>query len=103
MESFLKIIGATTIVICTLPFFAMFTAFFGYFAGWLFGFVFSGTWDAVHTWLSMPPQLTSGMFGAFLGMFAGRPERNRTARSFRQLRRFHHVINSDKVFGTHKA
>jgi hypothetical protein len=30
-----------------------------------------------------------------------RPERNRTARSFRQLRRFHHVINSDKVFGTH--
>src|SRR5713226_6074168 len=32
----------------------------------------------------------------------GRPERNRTARSFRQLRRFHHVINSDKVFGTHR-
>src|ERR1700731_4692382 len=31
----------------------------------------------------------------------GRPERNRRARSFRQLRRFHHVINSDKVFGTH--
>jgi hypothetical protein len=31
----------------------------------------------------------------------GRPERNRTARSFRQLRRFHHVNNSDKVFGTH--
>jgi type I restriction enzyme R subunit len=31
----------------------------------------------------------------------GRPERNRAARSFRQLRRFHHVINSDKVFGTH--
>jgi IS5 family transposase len=31
-----------------------------------------------------------------------RPERNRTARSFRQLRRFHHVINSDKVFGTHR-
>src|SRR3984893_16141725 len=30
-----------------------------------------------------------------------RPERNRTARSFRQLGRFHHVINSDKVFGTH--
>src|SRR5258708_26125484 len=33
----------------------------------------------------------------------GRPERNRTARSFRQLRRFHHVINSDKVFGTHSG
>jgi IS5 family transposase len=32
----------------------------------------------------------------------GRPARNRTARSFRQLRRFHHVINSDKVFGTHR-
>src|ERR1700760_3085810 len=32
----------------------------------------------------------------------GRPERNRTARSFRQLRRFHRFINSDKVFGTHK-
>src|ERR1700730_4909076 len=31
----------------------------------------------------------------------GRPERNRAARSFRQLRRFHHGINSDKVFGTH--
>src|SRR6266446_3089136 len=31
----------------------------------------------------------------------GWPERNRAARSFRQLRRFHHVINSDKVFGTH--
>jgi hypothetical protein len=29
------------------------------------------------------------------------PERNRAARSFRQLRRFHHLINSDKVFGTH--
>src|ERR1700709_686822 len=33
----------------------------------------------------------------------GRPERNRAARSFRQLRRFHHVINSDKVFGTHSV
>src|SRR6476660_2410394 len=32
----------------------------------------------------------------------GWPERNRAARSFRQLRRFHHVINSDKVFGTHR-
>jgi uncharacterized membrane protein len=32
----------------------------------------------------------------------GRPERNRAARSFRQLRRFHHLINSDKVFGTHR-
>ena len=31
-----------------------------------------------------------------------RPERNRT-RSFRQLRRFHHVINSDEVFGTHST
>src|ERR1700737_4915145 len=31
----------------------------------------------------------------------GRPERNRTVRSFRQLRRFHHDINSNKVFGTH--
>src|SRR5260370_34455068 len=32
----------------------------------------------------------------------GRPERNRAARSFGQLRRFHHVINSDRVFGTHR-
>src|SRR5882724_5667152 len=32
----------------------------------------------------------------------GWPERNKAARSFRQLRRFHHVINSDKVFGTHR-
>jgi hypothetical protein len=31
----------------------------------------------------------------------GRPERNRAARSFRQLKRFRHVINSDKVFGSH--
>src|SRR5450631_535936 len=33
----------------------------------------------------------------------GRPERNKAARSFRQLRRFHHVINWDKVFGTHNG
>jgi hypothetical protein len=33
----------------------------------------------------------------------GRPERNRAARSFRQLGRFHHVINSNKVFGTHNG
>src|ERR1700736_3415739 len=32
----------------------------------------------------------------------GWPERNKAARSFRQLRRFLHVINSDKVFGTHR-
>src|SRR5712691_3098053 len=32
----------------------------------------------------------------------GRPERNRVARSFRQLRRFRHVINSDRVFGIHR-
>src|SRR5882672_3317041 len=31
----------------------------------------------------------------------GWPERNKAARSFRQLRRFDHVINLDKVFGTH--
>src|SRR5664280_1323143 len=30
-------------------------------------------------------------------------ERNRAARSFGQLRRFHHGINSDKVFGTHRG
>ena len=33
----------------------------------------------------------------------GRLEGNRAARSFRQLKRFHHVINSDKVFGTHRV
>jgi hypothetical protein len=33
----------------------------------------------------------------------GWPERNKAARSFRQLRRFLHVINSDKVFGTHRT
>src|SRR5450631_178957 len=33
----------------------------------------------------------------------GWPERNKAARSFRQLRRFHHVINWDKVFGTHSG
>src|SRR5258708_2004365 len=32
----------------------------------------------------------------------GRPERNRAPRSFLQLRRFHHGINPDKVFGTHR-
>jgi DNA-binding HxlR family transcriptional regulator len=31
---------------------------------------------------------------------AGWPERNETDQSFRQFRRFHHVINSDKVFST---
>src|SRR5258706_647826 len=30
------------------------------------------------------------------------PERNVVARSFRQLRRFLHLINADKVFGTHR-
>src|ERR1700677_3730660 len=30
-----------------------------------------------------------------------RSQRNRAAQSFRQLRRFHHIINPDKVFGTH--
>src|SRR6266849_9390185 len=33
----------------------------------------------------------------------GRSERNRTAQSFRELRRFHHVINSDEVVGTHRS
>jgi hypothetical protein len=33
---------------------------------------------------------------------SGRPVRNRVARSFRQLRQFHHLINPDEVFGTHK-
>src|SRR5450631_850053 len=32
----------------------------------------------------------------------GRPERNETVRSFRQIRRFLHVINSNNVFGTHR-
>jgi len=31
----------------------------------------------------------------------GRPERSQITRSSRQLRRFHHVINPDEVFGTH--
>ena len=30
-----------------------------------------------------------------------RPARNKAALSSRQLRRFRHIINSDKVFGTH--
>jgi hypothetical protein len=30
------------------------------------------------------------------------PRPDSDSRSFRQLRRFHHVINSDKVFGTHR-
>ena len=42
--------------------------------------------------LSLKPQLR-------LECEARTVERNRAARSFRQLRR--HVINSDKVFGTH--
>src|SRR5882762_5832762 len=33
----------------------------------------------------------------------GRPIRNRAARSFGQLRRFHHVIKTDKIFGTHTS
>src|SRR5437899_10841200 len=31
----------------------------------------------------------------------GWPERTKAARSLRQFKRFRHVINSDKVFGTH--
>src|ERR1700694_3313405 len=31
-----------------------------------------------------------------------RPERSRSARSSRQLSRFYHSINPDRVFGTHK-
>src|SRR4029077_14664768 len=31
-----------------------------------------------------------------------RPERNRSARSSRQLSRFYHSINPDRVFGTHR-
>jgi hypothetical protein len=31
------------------------------------------------------------------------PAQNRAARSIPQLRRFHHIINSDRVFGTHKG
>src|SRR6266436_1632270 len=32
----------------------------------------------------------------------GRPGRNGVARSFRQLKRFRHFSNSDRVFGTHR-
>jgi hypothetical protein len=32
-----------------------------------------------------------------------RPERSRSARSSRQLSRFYHSINPDRVFGTHTA
>src|SRR5246500_611326 len=49
-----------------------------------------------HRVLGFEPQLRLEWRGP------GRPERNRTARSFRQLRRFYHIINSDKVFGTHR-
>src|SRR6266481_2434580 len=48
-----------------------------------------------HRVLSFKPQLR-------LMARPGWPERNRAARSFRQLWRFDHVINSDKVFGTHR-
>jgi hypothetical protein len=47
-----------------------------------------------HRVLSFKPQLRLE--------WRGQDGRNRAARSFRQLRRFHHVINSDKVFGTHR-
>jgi hypothetical protein len=50
-----------------------------------------------HRVLSLKPQLRLEWRGQ------GRPERNRAARSFRQLRRFLHVINWDKVFGTHRS
>ncbi len=39
--------------------------------------------------------------GKFTTIFAGSSPQNRVARSFRQLRRFPHFINADKVFGTH--
>jgi hypothetical protein len=49
-----------------------------------------------HCVLSFKPQLQLE--------WRGQDGQNETeqARSFRQLRRFHHVINSDKVFGTHR-
>jgi len=50
-----------------------------------------------HRVLSFKPQLRLEW------LRQGRPERNRATRSFHQLRRFHHVINSDVVFGTHRA
>jgi NAD-dependent aldehyde dehydrogenases len=49
-----------------------------------------------HRVLSLKPQLR-------LWRGTGWPERNKAARSFRQFRRFHHVINSNKVFGTHRV
>src|SRR5450755_327544 len=49
-----------------------------------------------HRVLGFKPQLR-------LWRGTGWPERNRAARSFRQFRRFHHVINSNKVFGTHNG
>jgi hypothetical protein len=49
-----------------------------------------------HRVLSFKPQLRL--------KWRGQDGQNETAaRSFRQLRRFHHVINSNKVFGTHNA
>src|SRR5450631_3099429 len=49
-----------------------------------------------HRVLGFKPQLR-------LWRGTGWPERNKATRSFRQFRRFHHVINSNKVFGTHRV
>ena len=49
-----------------------------------------------HRVLSLKPQLRLEWRGP------ARSQRNRAARSFRQLRRFHHIINPGKVFGTHR-
>lgn len=70
-DNTLKSMGMAAIVVLFIPFMAFLGAFVGYFAGWVFGLVFSDTWQEIHSWLQMPPQLTCGMFGAFLGMFGG--------------------------------
>jgi hypothetical protein len=46
-----------------------------------------------HCVLSLKPQLRLE--------WRGDDGQSETEQPFRQLRRFHHVINSDKVFGTH--
>ena len=52
--------------------------------------------ESKHRVLSFKPQLRLE--------WRGQDGQNETeARSFRQLRRFHHVINSDEVFGTHST
>ena len=60
-------------------------------------------WNAWATFSPSPPVCTENpKVMVMKSAQDGAASTKQSSRSFRQLRRFHHVINSNKVFGTHK-